>query len=221
MSLETFLLLANIQTTLSAVVAILCLYKFKSREIHIRLIGFSFLIAFIANVATVAMAKLQWREFHNTPTIFYVISNFFLLTAAYYHLLGRKKKMVFILIAVVFLITAVLNSYLYQKSSLNSYSYVFQAIVIIVYTILYFYKLIADLPEQYIHRLPMFWINSSFLIFYSGTFILFTFTSYLTHVVKDNMITYWSFHNMLSILEHLIIFVGLYYDISRLKKPPF
>ena len=32
------------------------------------------------------------------------------------------------------------------------------------------------------------------------------------------MLVYWSFHNMLSIIEHLIVLIGLYYDLRLLKS---
>ncbi len=32
------------------------------------------------------------------------------------------------------------------------------------------------------------------------------------------MITYWSFHNMLSIIEHFIVLIGLYYDLRILRS---
>lgn len=65
--------------------------------------------------------------------------------------------------------------------------------------------------------MPMFWFNSAFLVLGAGTFVLYTFTSYLIHVLRNDMITYWSIHNMLSIFAHLIVLIGLYYDFRQLK----
>jgi len=220
MTLEFLMLLGKIQMALSVVIAVLCLYRFKSREKYIRLIGYPFIVGFLCNAAGLLLGKYQLRAFYNVPNFVYVISAFCLFSAAYYHLLNRKYKSLFIALTIGFLAVALLNFFLYQKNSMNSYTYVGEAIVIIIYAILYFYKLLVELPEQHIHRLPMFWINSALLIFFSGTFILYTFTSYLTNVLKDDLIAYWSFHNMLSLFQHLLIIVGLCYDISRLRTNP-
>jgi hypothetical protein len=75
-----------------------------------------------------------------------------------------------------------------------------------------------ELPAQHIHHLPMFWFNSAFLIFNAGVFFLFAFTAYITTVLKNNLLIYWTFHNLWNMLEHLIILVGLYYDLKTL--PP-
>ncbi len=82
----------------------------------------------------------------------------------------------------------------------------------ITYCLLYFYVLMQDLPSLYVHQFPMFWFNSGLLIFHAGTFFLFSFHAYLVNVLKNNMLIYWSFHNMLSIIEHIIFLIGLYYD---------
>ena len=104
-----------------------------------------------------------------------------------------------------FFIFALINLFFFQKTTPNSYSYIFHSAILIIYCLFYFYVLMRDLPSLYVHHLPMFWFNSAFLIFYAGTFFLFSFTSYLINVLKNNMLIYWSFHNILSIIEHLIV----------------
>lgn len=223
MTFETYLLLAKIQTYLSAVLALLCFYRYKSRAFYIRLIGFTFLLGFVADLSTLFLGKLKTfgypvQAYYNFPSSIWNICNVALMAAVYYFLLGKKNKLIFISIAGVFLVLASANLLLYQKQANNSYSTVLQALIQIVFCILYFYKLLRELPEQHIHRLPMFWINSALLIFYSGTFILYTFTAYLINVLKNDLITYWSFHNILRILFQLLVMIGLYYDLRRIKK---
>ena len=51
---------------------------------------------------------------------------------------------------------------------------------------------------------------------------LLTVLEVFTNVLKDNLLIYWSFHNCLSIIEHIIILIGLYYDLKskeRLSAP--
>ena len=223
MTFEIFYRLALTQTYLSAVLAVLCLYRYKSRSVWIRLIGFTFLLGFIADQAVLILGKLHLNgykvnAYYNIPPVIWSLCNIPLLAAAYYFLMDKKYKLLFILAAGLSAIVTSSNVLLYQKGAFNSYSIVFQAMIVIDFCVVYFYKLLQELPEQHIHKLPMFWINSGLLIFYSGTFILYTFTSYLTEVLKNDMITYWSFHNILRIFLQLLILVGLYYDLMRLKK---
>jgi membrane protein insertase Oxa1/YidC/SpoIIIJ len=78
----------------------------------------------------------------------------------------------------------------------------------------------VKLPTMHLQRMPMFWINSGFLMYAAGAMFLFAFTTYLTQVLKDNLLVYWSFHNILSIISQLIIMVGLIYDFKNLNSSP-
>jgi hypothetical protein len=75
-----------------------------------------------------------------------------------------------------------------------------------------------ELPSMHLQRMPMFWFNSAFLIYYAGALVLFVFTSYIINVLKQDLVTYWIFHNCLSICEHFLVLTGLYYDLSSIKK---
>lgn len=125
--------------------------------------------------------------------------------------------MLFFVTTTVVFVLAFANLYFVQKTSINSYAYVLRAAILICYSLWYFYVLIRDLPSLYVHQMPMFWFNSAFLVMSAGAFFLFAFTSYLINVLRNDLLIYWSFHNILSILEHIIIMIGLYYDFRQFK----
>lgn len=214
MTLEKFLLLAHIQTVLSAIIAFLSLIKFKSRNQVVRLIGLVFLASFLANVSSFAFRFIQLRAFVNTPTVVYLIVSFIILSRLYYITLKSVHGRWFVLIAIIFVSFTLINAFFIQKITSNSYSNIFNAMVLLIYCLLYFYVLMRDLPSLYVHHLPMFWFNSALLIFHAGVFFLFAFHSYLINVLKNDMLVYWSFHNILSIVERFIILIGLYYDLK-------
>ena len=90
--------------------------------------------------------------------------------------------------------------------------------IILCYALLFFYHLMKDLPERQVHHLPMFWFNSGFLIYHAGTIFLFAFTSYLINVLKDNLMYYMIFHNILNVVQHLIFIIGFRYDLKRIDR---
>jgi hypothetical protein len=217
MSFEKYLLITHIQTALSAIVAILCFIRFKSRDRIVRLIGMVFLTSFLANMASLFFANFGLRYFINAPHVIYLVVSFYLLTRMY-HLAFKAINMKWVvLITCVFLSFTLLNIFVIQTTLLNSYANILYSSILIIYCLLYFYVLIRDLPSLYVHHLPMFWFNSALLIFHAGAFFLFSFTSYLVHVLKDDLLIYWSFHNILSVIEHFIVMIGLYYDLKLLN----
>lgn len=222
--MEKYLLLAHTQTILSAVVATLCFIPFKSRSAVVRLVGFVFLASFLANVsAWMFIQSGTFLRYINVPYPIYAIISLCLYSRLYFILLHKKRVGIFIFVACVFVVFALINIFFIQKTAHNSYSFLLHSAILIVYSLLYFFTLMNDLPSLHVHHLPMFWFNAGLLIFHAGTFFLFSFTAYLVNVLKNNLIIYWSFHNVLSIVEHLVFLVGLYYDLrqrSRKKVTP-
>ena len=218
MTLEHFVLTAEVQTILLGIAAILCFVKYRSRSLIVRLLGFNFLMGFMANVSSYLMIRLgTFRGFSNIPGVCYSIISITLLSYIYWIILFGRKKIWFSVTIGLFTLFTVLNFYYVQKTSPNTNSLVLSAGILICYSLWYFYTLIRDLPSLHVHQLPMFWFNSALLLLNAGTFFLFSFTSYLINVLKSDLITYWSFHNMMSIFAHLLVLVGLYYDFRQVK----
>lgn len=219
MTLEQFVLTAEIQTILLGLLTVFCFIKYRSRSSVVRLMGFIFLSGFLANVCSWLLTRTGvFREFSNLPGIFYFVVSIGLFSFLYIVVLFRKKPLLVVLITAVSAILAFINFYHVQKTSVNSNVFVIHAGMLISYSLWYFHVLMRDLPSLHVHRMPMFWFNSAFLVLGAGTFVLYVFTSYLIHVLRDDMVTYWSIHNLLSIFAHLIVLVGLYFDFIDLKS---
>jgi hypothetical protein len=218
MKIEHYLLLAFIQTGLSAVVALLSFIKFRSRDEIIRLIGFVFLTSALANIIAYLLHRSgTFRGYMNLAHPVYTIITLGLYSRIYFIQLGKKNAKVFLGVSIAFVFFALFNIFYIQGTTLNSYSKVFYSAIILVYCLLYFYVLMKDLPSLYVHHLPMFWFNSALLIFHAGTFFFYSFQDYLVNVLKNDLLVYSSLQNMWSILMHIIFIIGLWVDLSLPK----
>lgn len=215
MSLELLNYVSLSQTALSAIVAFLALIQFKSREMYIKLIGLAFLLGFIANSTAFLCLRMGYREYMNIPQTIYDSIIICVFSLIYYHALNKRFGRKYLTISLLTLLFAFVNFFLMQKYSINSYNKFVASFIVIGYSITYFYRLMVELPSTHLQRMPMFWFNSAFLIYYAGAFILFVYTSYIVNVLKNNLLTYWVFHNCLSIFEHFIVLIGLYYDLAK------
>ena len=218
MSVEILSYTAYFQTVLSAVVAFFALIKFYSREAYIKLIGLAFLLGFLANSCAWLLSWLGLRSFMNVPQTFYDSIIICVISLIFYYALGKRYGKMFFIVTVFYLLFALINFLFLQKHTINSYNKFLSSFIVISYCILFFYRLMVELPSMHLQRMPMFWFNSALLIYYAGALILFVFTSYIINVLKQNLITYWIFHNSLSICEHFLILIGLYYDLSEGDK---
>ncbi len=218
MTLEQFMLTAELQTILLGLLAILCFIRYRSRSVIVRLIGFNSLVGLMANVSSWLLIQSEsFRAYSNSPAVVYFVVSMTILSYLYLVILINKKIVWFISVTAALTVLAFVNFYYIQKTAVNSNIYVVYAGALICYSLWYFYVLIRDLPSLYVYQMPMFWFNSAFLISGAGTFFLFSFTSYLINVLKNDLITYWSFHNMLSIFAYMIVLVGLFYDFRQIN----
>lgn len=218
MARDIYFLIFYLQTFLSALIAVVSLYRFSQRNLAVRLIGILFVFSFICNVLAYLLFYYRIAGSQNIPGSLYDIITVLVVSIIFNFITKSKYRLVITTTVVIYSAAALLNLFFLQKLENASYNKLFGSFIIIVYTVYYFYRLIVELPTVHLQRLPMFWFISAFLIFHAGAIFLFAFTDYLVNVLKDNLITYWSFHNLLTILQQLAILVGLSYDLKNSRK---
>ena len=141
------------------------------------------------------------------------------LSVFFSRIIGFKSNRVVVLANIVYVLFAIANFLWIQgANALNTYTGIFQSIVILALSISYYYKLLRELPTQQLHRLPFFWIVSGFFFTYAGKLVVYTVTHYLTHFAADDLIIIWSFHNFLTIIANLLIGYGAWLNHKQLKS---
>jgi len=218
MTLELFHAIVYLQTAFSAFVAVFALLYFGKRSVLIKLIGLTFLIGCISNTTALIVYKVFKLNQNILQSIYWII-NFCMITLIFYHGLNKRNKNTYFFLAGIVIMFSILNLLFIQKGQINSYSNTLMAIVIIIYAVHYFYRIMIDLPTANIHQLPMFWFNSGFLVYNAGTLFLYVFTDYLVNVLNNNLLLYWGFHNILNIIMHVIVLIGLWIDLRNIKSP--
>lgn len=212
MSIDTYVYIIHLQTVLSGLIAGIALYKYRQRNLVVKLIGILYALSFVCNVTSMSVHNTEWNDYINLPGAIFNIAFVVICAIIYNHAFNKRYQLLFICVTAAFLIGATLNLLLLQKLKIDSFTKFSGSFLIIVFATVYFYRLIVEMPTMHLHRLPMFWFNSGFLLFHSGALFLFAFTDYLVHVLADNLMVYWSFHNFLFLVMDLLILIGIRYD---------
>jgi len=206
-------------TVLAFIIALYVIVKFKQGPTFIRWIGLLYLVSFLANLIADAFVMTKKTSLINIPSSIYIAVAIICYGRIYEYALPAWKQMVR-LSAISIMIFAIINLFFIQKAQFNSYSFTLNASLALVLSVLFFYRLISTLPTLAIHRLPMFWFNTAFLIYSASNIVLFIFRAYLDND-KENweaLTMFWIFHNGLSIVHMLLILVGLYQAHLELKR---
>ncbi len=125
--------------------------------------------------------------------------------------LAPHRKLPFILTIVVLIVIQTIETFAFRGvTDFHAISMAIFAIVVTVLVLAYFFKLMRSLPTVHIYYIPMFWISIGMLAFFTGNFFLYVVRDYLVKVMKDNMIFYWSLHNILGIISYLFYAIGMW-----------
>jgi hypothetical protein len=182
------------------------------------LLGLLLFISLIADITGIIGAMIYRKNMNAIYSVFYL---FFLpIFLLFYRSKIRSRQIGTLLnvVIILFLAFGVINFIFIQKTAINSYTRSFATISMIAVSITYFYVLIKELPTETITRLPMFWINTAVLIYYSGTFFQYLATDYLVNVLNDNLINTWTLKNFLGIIYYCILSFALWLNRSNLLQ---
>jgi len=216
MTLEIFLRIAWVQIILSAIASVMSVIYFKRRSMEARLAGLTFSFGVITYIC-IAIIDPKGKNI-NIPQAIESIFYFLGVTTLFSVALRKRYRPLFFTAAILFTIFSILNLSFIQKNEVNTYSRVIGAMFIIVYGILYCYRLLIDLPAQHLQRVPMFWFNSGILIYNAGSLFLLLFAPYLVEVLHNDLLIYWSFHNIFNSIQTLIVMIGLWQDLRNTKS---
>ncbi|MBS1665473.1 MAG: hypothetical protein JST68_30810 [Bacteroidetes bacterium] len=111
----------------------------------------------------------------------------------------------------VFVIASLCNSFFIQGwNHFNTYTRPVEAVIVIAWSIIYYYKVLSGIASGLIRASPDFWINTGFLLYFSAALSLFTLSNYILPLDHRFNIYIWTLHACFSNLLYIFIFVGLW-----------
>jgi hypothetical protein len=186
-------------------------YFFKA-PLHIR---FLVLHLFFAAVIQ-AFAFHLWKRGENNLFLehLYTIEELVMLTLFYSCLLQPMvKRTLFSAVIILFIICGILNSFFFQYiNTHNTYIRILESLVIIIWTILYFYKRLDEEPGSHSKQgTGLLLINSGFLLYFSSSLLLFSLSNFMSgSAFKEISKSLWAIHAFVSIILYILIAIGLW-----------
>jgi hypothetical protein len=209
---KEFLLLVTILQTLSCLVAagIYLILDAKGRK-EFAIFGALLIASALADISQYVFFFWLGLSANVVATVYQLIEIILLCLWYRKQLAGSLNPLVFNIALTLLLAFGLVNMFGIQGwNNINSYTRIPHGIVMIVFSLVYFYTLLKGLPTRSVQRLPMFWINIGVLFYYSGTFFVMIFTDYLVNVLKNDLIYQWAFHNFLGIVHNILFAFALW-----------
>lgn len=186
--------------------AIVGIRHYASLTKDLKIITLYVLVCFLTEIPT------NYLRMHNMNNLFllhlFTIIEFLLMAWLYsFHILRVINKKVILAITVTFIVFAVLNTLFFQSlSTFNSYARCIEILLIIFFALAYVYELIVRNEQKLLKALPMYWINTAVLIYFTAGFFL--------YLVSNNILLP-TYINKSIWFVHGLLLCGFYFAIAK------
>lgn len=167
--------------------------------------------------ATIIQLTAYWLWKNGKNNLFllhiYTVEELIMLSIFYSLLLNKLlQKHVFIAVALVFVVLAVLNAlYLQPLKTHNTYMRSLESLIIIIWAVVYFYRRLGeDIDKLPVNQSGLLAINSGFLIYFTTSLLLFSLSNLVDSQSKQIRVSLWAIHALVSIIMYLLIAIGLW-----------
>ena len=143
---------------------------------------------------------------------FYMILETILISLYYFLTINNKTFKIFISIFnLLFILYAVIELITIHSKTLNNVLLTYQSLMVIASSIVTFNSIIKDQKHNNILSASIFWINSAFLIYFSGNMFLHLFDNYLQEHAMYALYELWGlWHSSSNIIFYTLISIGFW-----------
>ncbi len=204
MSKTLFNILGDISSFIALLPLLVAAFKFKSlNNVQQKLLYILIVILIVESISTI----LWYQKMNNLPVYhFYTVIEFLLIMNIYVGELSQVySKQLFVYLSIIFTVFAVINTIFFQNLfTFNSNVTTALGVIVVLFALSYFYKLLKEVKYSSLETNPMFWINSGFLIYFSSNLMLFFINNNLFKESTEASYLVWGLHAVVNII--LIIF---------------
>ena len=198
-------LLANISIVSGAGPVVVALYFYWQFNKTLKIASLYFGVALLFDVAS-WLSVNEWKVKNTMPALHgYVIVSIVLFGLMYYNIYEevKFKRATIILSVLAMLITLfdARNVFAYPSLSITTLS-----LMLIIFSLIYFYKLLNPLKYIDIEKQGLFWINAGVLLYSSVNIFLFML---LTHIPVDDRHNYYIINSITNVIANTLFSIGL------------
>jgi hypothetical protein len=188
---------------------------------HHREVKFLAYLIYTSCLVELCVVYLGYQKVNNLPLLnILTMAEFTLLSLIYYHLFQEEllKRFIKISIHVFIAFTFLFSTFVKGWYEFSDVPRAIESLILVIFSLMYFRKLLTDLNVFYIEREPAFWVSTAVLFYFSGTLFMYIFSSYLALQHTDVMKQVWHIQSMLNIIFNLLLAVGMWYSRQKFSR---
>jgi hypothetical protein len=171
-----------------------------------------FVYLLFAGLVNACAAVMAFRHINNLPLLHvYTVCEFLFLGIFFYQLAGKPTIKKLILGGILlFPVYGLINfTFIQDLHVFNSYTRPVEAILLIVFSLIYFYTQSSDTQPVSWHTQAVTWIVTGILIYFSSSLVQFSFSNIVSSLAsRDTKLFIWAIHATLVLIMYLLFSVG-------------
>lgn len=171
-------------------------------------------ILFAINIVMELFAIVLSESGENNQYIFhyFTVVEFTLISLFYSFFFKNYFSTLLInLLIPVFLLAAYIDYKVNGLESMDNFSTSIESIVLIFYSLFFFYYVLKNLIFENLLQTPVFWINTAILFYFSGNLILFIFSNYMGRIDPVKYAVLWvAIHSFFNVLYSILLSIGFW-----------
>ena len=183
------------------------LFRYKSLSFNFKIIWLYLLATAVINTAATIIGRVYHAN--NMPLVhFYTLIEGVLFIWFYQYLSREGSRKWILILRITFALFCVLNALFFQSIHLySSYTRYAESIICILFALKFFAEL--ALSDNKPLKLPAFYFNTGIFLYFSGSFILFIFSNFISQKLSaSTMLIFWSGHSSLVLLMYILFSIG-------------
>ena len=191
-------------TFLTLIVAIL---RNKTLIKEMRVLFLYVLIAAFIEILSSTFAKFNIKNLYLINL--FTVAECTILSLFYLKIFTIKKYsiIIFVLLFCFYSIFIYDFIFLHGVNNMDVFPVIVESFILMGLSLFYFYELAKKMEYVDILSNPLFWVNSSILIYFSGNLFLFIFSNYILTLPNNKL---WSLHDILNIIYNTLFIIAFW-----------
>ncbi len=186
---------------------IAAMYNYRQLDLILKIVATYFLISFLSDVVQLISQKMGVVNNHPIFHIYIIISVLFLGAMYYLAFFNQFLKKTIVALSVTALLIIIFNLIFNENIwDYPSVSNTVLSVMIIVYSLLYFYQLLNRQEFIHIEKQALFWINAGMLFYFALNVFLFML---FKQIIDAHQEAVYIVHNIINIIANILFTIGL------------
>ncbi len=200
-------IISNASVASGVLPVLAALYNYKHLDKVLKIAAAFFIISFLSDLIEFITANMGVKN--NVPVIhLFIIISILFFGAIYYHAFFRPflKKIIVILSAIALLIVVINIIFIEGIWEYPSISNTVLSLLLIFFSLAYFFQLLNRQEFIHIEKQGLFWINAAVLFYFALNIFLFML---FRRIISVHQTDYYIIHNIVNIIANILFSVGL------------